>query len=262
MRFKCAAHKSVGSADFFRAAAQSPQSSVSGSVSSRRAADFSSSTFSLGNFSGLVTGSFSHIGTLTVKLAPHMHSLLPMMSRNTVAHVAVTWALRALLWLVVGAFFLGRPHAPLTAMVTLFGAFAFADGVICLTAAAVRRGPRELYAVGACGLAIGVVMLLQPSFAAPGLSGWVGLWAAARGTFEVLLGLRVRRAVPRDHALMYSGIVSIALALMMIVVPRVGFLRLSFWMGAYAVALGVMMAVVTAHLRRGALPSLNTRLPT
>jgi uncharacterized membrane protein HdeD (DUF308 family) len=148
----------------------------------------------------------------------------------------------------------------LTALVTLFGAFAFADGVIALTAAAVRRGPRELYAIGACGLAMGVVMLLQPSFAAPSLSGWVGLWAAARGVFEVLLGNRLRRAVPRESIVTWSGIVSVAMALLMILVPRVGFLRLSFWMGAYALILGVMMAVVCARLYR--VTSVGTRSPT
>src|SRR4051812_41887324 len=55
MRLRWAAQRSVGSPDFFRASEQPAHSSVSGNVSSRRAADFSSSTYSLGNFSGFVT---------------------------------------------------------------------------------------------------------------------------------------------------------------------------------------------------------------
>ena len=55
MRLRWAGQRSVGSPDLVRAEAQSAHSSVSGSVSSSRAADLSSSTYSLGNFSGFVT---------------------------------------------------------------------------------------------------------------------------------------------------------------------------------------------------------------
>ena len=50
-----AAHKSVGSPDFVRAAMQPSHASASGNVSSTRAACFSFSTSSLGNFSSAIT---------------------------------------------------------------------------------------------------------------------------------------------------------------------------------------------------------------
>ncbi|MDB5310453.1 MAG: hypothetical protein JWO38_4655 [Gemmataceae bacterium] len=166
-------------------------------------------------------------------------------------------ALRGVLAIIFGLAAFFWPDLFLLTVVYIFGAYALADGVVALVAAA--TGYREagpwwaLLLEGVAGVAAGVVAFAWPQITEVALLLVIAAWCLATGVFEIAAAVRLRRAIRGEWGLALSGVVSIvlglALALAVAIWPAAGVVALAWWIGTCSVAFGVLLLALASRLR-------------
>jgi uncharacterized membrane protein HdeD (DUF308 family) len=162
-------------------------------------------------------------------------------------------ALRGVVALLFGLLTLFRPGISLAALVLLFGAYAFADGVLMVVAAIARRHgePRwvALLVGGLAGIAVGILTLLMPAITAVGLLGFVALWAIFTGIAEVVAAIRLRKVITGEWRFVLAGALAVAFGVLIFLAPAESALVMMLWVGAYAVVSGVLLLAFAFRLR-------------
>jgi uncharacterized membrane protein HdeD (DUF308 family) len=164
------------------------------------------------------------------------------------------WAvsLRGLAGILFGIITFFAPGISLAALVLLFGAYAFADGVLAIVSAVRRRGTDRWWLLllnGLVGIAAGVLTLLWPGITALALLYVIAAWALVTGAFEIAAAIRLRKAITGEWLLALSGIFSIALGVLLILFPGPGALAVVIWIGAYALVFGALLFALGLRLR-------------
>lgn len=151
----------------------------------------------------------------------------------------------------VAAFF--WPALTLGALVVLFGAFAFADGFFTLIAAIRGRSEIDrwwLYLLEAvAGMGVGVLTFFWPGVTAVVLLMFIAGWAIVTGVFEIAAAIRLRKVIEGEWALALSGALSVLFGLILFARPGAGALAVVWIIGAYAVAFGIVMVVLSLRFR-------------
>jgi uncharacterized membrane protein HdeD (DUF308 family) len=75
-------------------------------------------------------------------------------------------------------------------------------------------------------------------------------WAILTGIFKIVAAMRLRRHIIGEWLLLLSGAASVVCGLLLFVMPGSGALAVLFWIGAYAVTIGLFLVVVALRLRR------------
>ncbi|MEA2714115.1 MAG: hypothetical protein QOK27_2076 [Gemmatimonadales bacterium] len=164
------------------------------------------------------------------------------------------WAvsLRGLAGILFGIITFIAPGISLAALVLLFGAYAFADGVLAVVTAIRRRGNDRwgmLLLEGLVGIAAGVLTLLWPGITALALLYVIATWALVTGAFEIAAAIRLRKVITGEWILALSGILSVALGVLLILAPGPGALAVVIWIGAYAFVFGALMFALGLRLQ-------------
>ncbi len=175
----------------------------------------------------------------------------------SVAHLlARTWQLvlaRGLAAILFGTLALLWPHLTLMILVVLYAVYALGDGAFAL-AEAVRGGgwiPRWwLVVIGIANLAAGGAALLWPHLTAVLLILLIGASAVARGLFEIIGAIHLRKVIDNEWSLIGSGAISVLFGIGVILAPRAGAVALAWLIGLWAIALGVLIVVLAFRLRR------------
>jgi uncharacterized membrane protein HdeD (DUF308 family) len=161
--------------------------------------------------------------------------------------------LRGLAGMTFGLVTFFAPGISLAALVLVFGAYAFADGVLAIISAIRRERPGErwwlLLLEGIAGIAAGVVTLLWPGITALVLLYVIAAWALVTGVLEIAVAIRLRKAIKGEWLLILSGILSVALGVMLVLWPGPGALALVLWIGAYAFVFGSLLLALGLRLR-------------
>ncbi len=166
---------------------------------------------------------------------------------------AVLFGVAAFLW----------PGLTLTVLVLLYGAYALIDGILEVMWSLVSRRagpfPWGVFLAGLAGIAIGVVTFLWPGLTALALLYLIAVWAVIRGVFEVIAAVHLRREIDNEWLLGLSGVLSILLGVVLILAPGAGALALVWWIGAFAIAVGVLTIILGFRLKgiRDARPLLR-----
>ena len=161
-------------------------------------------------------------------------------------------ALRGLAGILFGIITFVSPGISLAALVLLFGAYAFADGVLSIVSAVRRRGADRWWLLllqGVVGIGAGVVTLLWPGITAIALLVVIAAWALVGGVLQVAAAIRLRKVITGEWLLALSGVLSIALGVLLVVFPGPGALALVIWIGAYAFVFGILLLVLGSKLR-------------
>jgi uncharacterized membrane protein HdeD (DUF308 family) len=161
--------------------------------------------------------------------------------------------LRGLAGMTFGLVTFFAPGISLAALVLVFGAYAFADGVLAIISA-VRRGRGAdrwwlLLLEGIAGIAAGVVTLLWPGITALVLLYLIAAWALVTGVLEIAAAIRLRKAIKGEWLLILTGVLSVALGVLLVLFPGPGALALVIWIGAYAFVFGALMLALGLRLR-------------
>jgi uncharacterized membrane protein HdeD (DUF308 family) len=164
------------------------------------------------------------------------------------------WAvsLRGLAGILFGIITFLAPGISLAALVLLFGAYAFADGVLAIVSAVRRRGTDRWWLLlleGLVGIAAGILTILWPGITALALLYVIAAWALVTGAFEIAAAIRLRKAISGEWLLALSGVLSIALGVLLILAPGPGALALVIWIGAYAFVFGALLFALGFRLK-------------
>jgi uncharacterized membrane protein HdeD (DUF308 family) len=165
------------------------------------------------------------------------------------------WALglRALAAILLGVIAIALPGPTLGAIVIVFGIYAITDGVLAIIAAirGVRRKERwgAMLFEGVVGIAAGGIALFWPGIGALALTYLVAGWALVTGAFEIAAAIRLRKIMTGEWLLLIAGLLSIVLAVFIALFPGPGALALVWWLGAYALAYGVITLVLALRVR-------------
>jgi uncharacterized membrane protein HdeD (DUF308 family) len=134
--------------------------------------------------------------------------------------------LRGVAGVAFGIITVMAPGISLAALVLLWGAYAFADGVLALVTAIRRVGEGGrwwlLLLEGLVGIAAGVLTLLIPSITAIALLYLIAAWALVTGALEIAAAIRLRKVISNEWLLALSGVASLIFGVLLIVFPRAG----------------------------------------
>ncbi len=165
------------------------------------------------------------------------------------------WALllRGIAAVIFGLLAFFWPGATGLALVILFGAYAFIDGIFALIAAIRAAESHERWMAfaieGIIGLIFAAIVLFDTGLAALALYVTIAAWAVLTGIFELIAAFRLRKELPNEWLLVLSGIASIVFGILMIVYPRAGVVTVIWLIGAYAILFGVLMIGLSIRLR-------------
>ena len=160
-----------------------------------------------------------------------------------------------------------NPGISLAALVILFGAYAFVDGIIAIVMA--FRGRKfagnwwVMLLAGLVGIGVGVVTFLSPGITALALLYYIAFWAIVTGLLEVMVAIRLRKEISNEWLLVLAGIASIAFGVLLAARPGAGALAVLSIIAAFAFVFGILLVVLAFRARSfaGRLSALGTPRP-
>jgi uncharacterized membrane protein HdeD (DUF308 family) len=161
--------------------------------------------------------------------------------------------LRGIAGILFGLATFFAPGISLAALVLVFGAFAFADGILAIITAIRRRGSSNRWWMmllhGLVGVAVGVVTFIWPDITALALVYLIAAWALVTGGLEIAAAIRLRKVISGEWLLILSGLAAVALGIVLVFFPEPGALALVLLIGAYALVSGVLLIALAFRLR-------------
>ncbi|MER2252363.1 HdeD family acid-resistance protein [Methylorubrum podarium] len=161
-------------------------------------------------------------------------------------------ALRGLLALLFGIIAFVAPGAFVLSLVLFFAAYMLVDGLFGIVAA-VRAAQRHerwgfLLVEGLLDIAVGVAAFLVPAAAVWAFVLLVAAWAILSGGLMIAAAFRLHLHYGRWW-LGLGGVISVLFGIALLINPGMSALVLTWWLGAYAVAFGVMLLILGFRLR-------------
>ena len=161
--------------------------------------------------------------------------------------------LRGVVAILFGILAFVNPGITLAALILLYGAYAFADGVFTIGwAIANRKAERHwgaLIVAGLVGIGAGVVTWFWPGITTVALLIVIAAWAMAMGIIAIAAAIQLRKEISGEWMLVLSGILAIALGVMLLVNPAAGALAMVWWIGGFAIVSGILLIGLGFKLR-------------
>jgi uncharacterized membrane protein HdeD (DUF308 family) len=152
-----------------------------------------------------------------------------------------------------GLLALSRPGITLGALIVLFAAYAFADGIFAIAAAINRTdlsghwGAKLLR--GILSIIAGIVAMTYPGMTALALLFLIAGWAVVTGIVEISAAIRLRKVISGEWLLITGGVLSILFGLALAGYPGAGILTVVWLIGAYAIIFGALQIGLGFQLR-------------
>jgi uncharacterized membrane protein HdeD (DUF308 family) len=176
--------------------------------------------------------------------------------------LAASWwvfLIRGLAAIAFGVIAVFWPGITVGALVIVFGAYAVVDGVFDLmlgirgtasTGRSLTGGDRVwLVLSGILGVAAGFIAFVWPGITAVALLWVIAFWAVFTGVIELFAAWRLRAELTNEWMWVISGLLSIALGVLLIAQPAEGALALVLWVGILAIAWGTALCVLAFRIR-------------
>jgi uncharacterized membrane protein HdeD (DUF308 family) len=162
------------------------------------------------------------------------------------------FALRGVLAILFGIVAIILPGATLLTLALFFAAYLIIDGVFGIIAAVRAAQAHErwgwLIAEGVLNIVIGAIAFFFPASAVLAFVFMTAAWAIISGALMLAAAFKVNPAFGRWW-LALGGIVSLIFGVLLILAPLIGAVVLTWWLGGYAIAFGVMLLIFAFRLR-------------
>ena len=165
------------------------------------------------------------------------------------------WAFiaRGVLAIALGVMVYAWPTITITALIIVFGVYAFADGVFLIVKAIGGWKARDdrwlLLFEGLLGIGIGLMAFFAPGVTAIGLLFYIAAWSLATGVLEIVGAIRLRKEIEGEAWWILTGIASILFAVLLMVFPGAGILGLIWLLGVYAIVFGILLVGLGIRIR-------------
>ena len=178
-----------------------------------------------------------------------------MHQRAREALLASNWwaaAIRGVIAILIGAFAILAPAVTLIALVMIFAAYSFVDGVFAIVLAI--RGARKherwgwLAFNGVVSIIAATVAILFPAEAIVAFAILFAVWAIVSGSASVAAGLGLGKSHGRWW-LIAGGVITILFGVWAIFDLGLGMLALSYLVGFQALFAGFTLLALAYHLR-------------
>jgi|SRR6187431_2604330 uncharacterized membrane protein HdeD (DUF308 family) len=160
--------------------------------------------------------------------------------------------LRGVCAILFGVLAFTWPGVTLGALILLWGAYAFADGVLALAAAfsgAASAPWWVLIVEGLVGIAAAVAAFFAPGITAILLLYLIAAWAVVKGVFQIVAAIQLRKEIEGEFWLGLAGLASLLFGLALFAQPGVGALAVVWIIGAYAMAFGALLVALGFRVR-------------
>jgi len=155
--------------------------------------------------------------------------------------------------ILFGVLALVWPGVTLAVLTHMWGAYAFADGVLALVVAAQRGRVAHRWMLvldGVLGIAAGLVTLFWPGITLLMLVLIIGVRSILMGALQIGAAFRLRKVVSAPVLYALGGLAGIALGALAFVMPRITALALASVLGIYALVFGIIEMVLAFRVRR------------
>jgi uncharacterized membrane protein HdeD (DUF308 family) len=163
-----------------------------------------------------------------------------------------TFTLRGVFAILFGILAFVAPGATLTTLVYVFGFYAILNGVFALYAAWNLRSFDRWWVFlleGLLGIAAGVIAFFYPGATALAFLSIIAAWAILVGILQIVGAIRLRTVIENEWSMGLGGLASVVFGVLLVVWPRSGLVTISWIIGFYAIAFGVMLLVLGSRLR-------------
>src|SRR5262245_39565865 len=144
------------------------------------------------------------------------------------------------------------PGVTLGALVLLYGAYAFADGVLAFAAAisgSVGKPWWVLLLEGVVSIAAAGAAVFYPGLTAIVLLYVIAAWAIVKGVFQITAAIQLRKEIEGEVWLGLAGLASLFFGVVPFARPGPGALAVVWIIGAYAIAFGVLLVALGFRLK-------------
>jgi uncharacterized membrane protein HdeD (DUF308 family) len=155
---------------------------------------------------------------------------------------AVLFGLIAVVW----------PEITVLALALLWGAYALVDGVTAVVMGfGEGTGADKAYMIllGVLGIGAGVITFFWPEITVVVLLVVIAVWAIVAGVMQIAAAIRLRKVIRNEWFLAVSGVVALALGILLVVQPAEGAIALLVAIATFAIAWGIVLVVFGFRLR-------------
>jgi len=160
---------------------------------------------------------------------------------------------RGVLAIVFGLYALFVPGLALESLIMVFGIMVLVAGLLAIVAGVRRRANHQvavpILVEGIVCVAFGVLALLRPIGTAVAALYFVSAFAIVSGVVHIVAGLKLRKELPGEWALIVSGVLTTVFGVLMGLLPWAGLLSLIWMIGAYSLFFGILFIIFGFRLR-------------
>jgi len=153
------------------------------------------------------------------------------------------------------------PGVTLHALVLLWGAYAFVDGVLGFAAAFSGSTGAPWWVLvfeGIVGVIAAAAAIFFPGVTAVVLLVMIAFWAIVTGVLEIAAAIRLRKEIEGELWLALAGAGSVLFGVLLLTRPGIGALAVVWMIGLYAVMFGGLLIALgfrVRALKNAALPA-------
>jgi len=164
---------------------------------------------------------------------------------------------RGIVGIALGVLAIIWPGITLVVLIGIFALYAILDGATNLMLGFNRTHGRSWAHViqGLIGIAAGVLTFIWPGVTALALVLFIGAWAIVTGVLELAAAVRLRKSIEGEWLLALSGVLSIVFGMLVFAFPGAGALGISWLLGVYAAAAGVVLVTLGLRIRTHLAPA-------
>lgn len=159
-----------------------------------------------------------------------------------------TIMIRGVISVLFGLIAIFAPAIGLEILLLLFGAYAFADGILAIVVG-LRSPSLLLFVEGVVGMSVGLFILFMMQQAIMVFILVIGIWAILTGILEIIAAYELRKHIADDVWMLFVGIASIIFGILVFLNPLTSALAITFVFGVYALMFGIFLLGLGQSIR-------------
>ena len=126
---------------------------------------------------------------------------------------------------------------------------ALARGVGLIASGRGERAPHRLQFGERSGILFGLLALFWPGITALALLYFIAFWAILSGIARIVMAIMLRREIENEWSIALSGVLSVILGIVLILLPAAGLLAYTWLIGLLALAIGIALIYYAFRVR-------------